>query len=154
VSSGITRNMLGPDARAHYDQQKAQQQTAPNLAQRSAISARTKKGTRDSALAASQFINICEKAGLPKPELEWRFHPSRLWRFDVAFVAARVAIEIQGGIFLSGRHNHSVSFIKDMEKANSAACMGWVILYRTPSNFLDVETVELARRALRRARLL
>jgi hypothetical protein len=37
-------------------------------------------------------------------EFEHRFHPVRRWRFDAAFPARKVAVELDGGIFAAGRH--------------------------------------------------
>src|SRR5215475_3616350 len=43
----------------------------------------------------------------PRPDREFRFHPVRQWRIDFAWPAYRVAIEIDGGIFMrDGRYNH------------------------------------------------
>jgi hypothetical protein len=146
---GFSREQLGPEARAHYDRQKAANQpTAP-----SPIADRVKKGIKSSQRDAVEFLTICERAGLPRPELEFVFHPTRKWRFDLAFVRAKIAVEIQGGVFIRGRHNAPVSFIKEQEKMNSAAVIGWRIIYRTPSNFLSFETADLVRRAMRGARL-
>jgi hypothetical protein len=121
---------------------------APKRPLDAVVSERTRRDIRGSKYDAEQFVNVCEKAGLPRPELEYRFHPTRMWRFDVAFVAAKIAVEIQGGVFIRGRHNSPVSFIKEMEKQNSAAVMGWRFIYRTPSNFLSFETADLVRRAM------
>ena len=144
---GLTRENLGPAARAHYDSVKAAQGQVviadPHISQR------TTKGIRASNTKALEFLLLCQRAGLPTPILECVFHPPRKWRFDVAFVREKLAVEIQGGIFISGRHTRGVSFIKDMEKANSAAILGWRIIYRSPKDFLSNETVEIVRRAMR-----
>jgi len=34
--------------------------------------------------------------GLPAPVFEYRFHPSRKWRFDIAWPERRVAVEVEG----------------------------------------------------------
>lgn len=63
---------------------------------------------------------------------EYRFHPKRKWRFDYAVPAMKIAIEIEGGLWVSGRHNRPVSMIKDFEKYNEAAMCGWRLLRYTP----------------------
>lgn len=62
------------------------------------------------------------------PEPEYRFHPERKWRFDFAFPAQMIAIEIEG----RGRHQSFGGFVKDAEKYNAAAKLGWRVLRYTP----------------------
>jgi hypothetical protein len=74
---------------------------------------------------------------LPLPIKEHRFHPVRKWRFDLAFIDHSLAVEIEGGIWLIGRHNRGAGFIKDMEKYNTATLFGWKLLRFSPK---DVNT--------------
>lgn len=154
MSSGITRNNLGPAARAYYDRQKAAQQTPAQRLLSATISARVKKGTRDSARDAQEFLNICDKAGVPRPELEFRFNPHRMFRADFCWVRERLILEVNGGVFIpgGGGHNSVGGFIKDQEKLNSAATMGFRVLQFLPRELLRVETIEMVRRALRGAK--
>jgi very-short-patch-repair endonuclease len=59
---------------------------------------------------------------------EFRFHPSRRWRFDAAFPPQKVAVELEGGIWTLGRHSRGKGMRRDMAKYNSATQMGWAIL--------------------------
>lgn len=63
-----------------------------------------------------------------KPVREHRFHPTRRWRFDFAFPDQMLAVEIEGGVYINGRHNRGSGFIADMEKYNEAALLGWKVL--------------------------
>ena len=74
---------------------------------------------------------------------EYRFHPTRKWRFDYAFPSIRVAIEIDGGVWINGRHNRPSGFLGDMEKFNAAATLGWVVLKFTPQEQYSQKTLEL-----------
>ena len=74
----------------------------------------------------------CKALKLPMPEAEYRFHPTRKWRFDWAFPANMLAVEIEGGVWTRGRHTRGSGFKGDMEKYNEAAIMGWRILRFTP----------------------
>lgn len=58
--------------------------------------------------------------------LEYTFAPPRKWRFDVAFVAEKLAIEIDGGQWapMGGRHGAD----SDKIKLNQAAILGWRVL--------------------------
>src|SRR4051812_10049951 len=54
--------------------------------------------------AHAQLIVWCVARGLPKPIAEYRFHPERGWRFDFAWPAQLVALEIDGAVYAQGRH--------------------------------------------------
>jgi very-short-patch-repair endonuclease len=75
---------------------------------------------------------ICAAVGLPTPVKEYRFHPKRRWRFDYAWPEHRIAIEIEGGAWIYGRHNRAKGFVNDMQKYNEAVMLGWRVLRYTP----------------------
>lgn len=83
-----------------------------------------------------------------EPVKEYRFHPVRKWRFDYAFPEHKVAIEINGGVWKSGRHNRGQGYINDLEKLNNAAALGWLVLQFTPQQRFENNTVELIKKAL------
>lgn len=72
---------------------------------------------------------------------EYRFHQTRRWRFDYAFPELKVAIEIDGGVWNYGRHNRPAGYIKDMEKFNAAATLGWIVLKFTPQEKYSLKTL-------------
>jgi very-short-patch-repair endonuclease len=74
---------------------------------------------------------------LPRPVLEHRFHPVRRWRFDLAWPELQIAVEIDGGQFVKGRHLQPRGFQADCEKLNAAALHGWSVLRYTTR---DVQT--------------
>lgn len=78
------------------------------------------------------FLALIRSAGFPNPEVEYRFHPTRRWRFDIAWPDKMLAIEIEGGAWIAGRHNRPAGYIKDMDKYNEAALLGWRVLRYTP----------------------
>lgn len=59
---------------------------------------------------------------------EFPFHPVRKWRFDFAWPVVRVAVEIEGGTFISGAHTRGVHFSSDCEKYAEALLLGWKVL--------------------------
>ena len=74
-------------------------------------------------------------------ELEYRFHPERRWRFDIAYPAIKVAIEIHGGVYAQGRHTRGKGFTNDREKMNEAHGLGWKVFEFTTQ---DVENGKAA----------
>lgn len=52
----------------------------------------------------------------------------RKFRFDFAFHAERLAVEINGGIWSRGAHGHPTTIMRNMEKLNVAAFLGWRVL--------------------------
>lgn len=76
------------------------------------------------------------------------FHWTRMWRFDYAIPDLKIAIEIDGGVWRYGRHNRPEGYINDMEKLNTAASMGWLVLRFTPADRLNNATISLIRDAV------
>ena len=66
---------------------------------------------------------------------EYKFNPVRKWRFDFAFMEW-IAVEIEGGIWTQGRHTRGSGFVKDAEKYNTAAALGWRV-FRFPSGMVE-----------------
>jgi hypothetical protein len=72
---------------------------------------------------------------------ELRPFPPRRFRFDVAWPVHRVALEIQGGVFVGGHHVRGENYEDDCEKILIGAMEGWRVLpltwrmiERTPAN--------------------
>lgn len=64
-----------------------------------------------------------------RPVQQHRFAaPDRQWRFDFAWPEQKVAVEIDGGIFVHGGHNRGMQMTADHEKANYATIRGWRVL--------------------------
>ena len=67
---------------------------------------------------------------------EYKFADSRRFRFDYYHIDG-VAVELEGGIWVRGRHTNPSGFLNDMEKYNLAASMG-ILVFRVPSH--DIST--------------
>jgi len=84
---------------------------------------------------------------LPEPVREHRFHETRRWRFDFAYPAHMLAIEVEGGVWSGGRHTRGSGFTKDCEKYNTALMDGWRVYRCTPDMIKsgivvkDIETI-------------
>jgi len=99
-------------------------------------------------------------------EREYLFHPHRRWRFDFAFVDARLAVEINGGIYSgvelgadgearlkAGRHSRAAGQINDMDKLNAAVELGWRVLVFGAPHVKSGAATSTIERVLRTATL-
>lgn len=78
------------------------------------------------------LVSLCRAEGLPEPVPEYRFHPTRRWRFDYCWPLHKVALEVEGGVWTQGRHTRGQGFVDDMAKYNAAALLGFIVLRYTP----------------------
>ncbi len=97
---------------------------------------------------AEVFLRALEVRGLPRPEREWKFDAKRRWRFDYAWPEKMVALEVEGGVWTGGRHTRGAGFLKDIEKYNRAAVLGWRLLRVTPDKLVSFGTFEMLREIL------
>lgn len=86
--------------------------------------------------------------GIPIPAFEYRFHPDRRWRMDLAWIEKKVYLEVQGGIFINGRHSRGAALLKEWEKHNTASWMGWRVLYCQPIDLCTTEMAVVIKKAL------
>lgn len=85
---------------------------------------------------------------VPAPAREHRFALPRLWRFDFAWPAQRLALEVQGGIFTGGRHTQGAALLREHEKLNAAAVLGWRVLFCTPRDVANGNATKLVALAI------
>ena len=112
---------------------------------------KTKKSrqTGNSYQIRDVFTTICRTDLKVDCVKEYKFHPTRRWRFDFAIPQYKIAIEIDGGVWTYGRHNRSAGYIADMEKFNAAASLGWVVLKFTPDEQYTKKTFDLIRQTIK-----
>jgi len=68
----------------------------------------------------------------PVPKRQYKFHPVRRWKFDFAWDDDyKLAVEIDGGMYVNGRHNRPAGYEADCEKLNTAIIEGWRVLRYT-----------------------
>lgn len=85
-----------------------------------------------------KFDTLWRQIGGPELEREVRFHPRRRFKFDRASRVARVAVELDGGTWVGGRHVSGVGFARDCEKLNLAILAGYVV-FRFTTDMLDTD---------------
>ena len=83
------------------------------------------------------------------PEVEYKFHPARDWKFDFAWpsLSRLVALEVEGGHWIGG--HGGTRYEKDLEKYNSAAAAGWRVIRVTPRQIGPIMLYALARVGIR-----
>lgn len=100
-------------------------------------------------LERKKFLLYCAQNGLPTPTPEFKFAaPDRLWRFDWCWPELGVALEVEGGVWIQGRHSRGTGMLEDMLKYNSAALRGYSVYRVTPDQLYQPETLDLLRAAL------
>ena len=93
------------------------------------------------------FARDCLLYGLT-PEREYRFS-DRMWRFDFAFPAVKLAVEVEGGTeFGKSRHSAGAGFENDCRKYNHAASCGWRVLRFTTKMVKMSEAIRITRQAI------
>lgn len=105
---------------------------------------RSLASTLTPAVRLKVFYEMLRQSRLVLPVPEFRFDPDgRRWRFDFAWPATKVALEVDGGIWTKGggRHTRGSGWLKDTEKLNRAAVLGWRMLRCTPSTLCDPMTI-------------
>jgi hypothetical protein len=112
---------------------------------------------KEESSAAFIFMALCQRHGLPEPKSEFIFHDFRKWRFDWAWPAERIALEIDGGawgkrnafgeMLAAGRHTRGAGFLEDMCKMNEAAILGYKVIHCQPDDVDSGAVFELLKRA-------
>lgn len=85
--------------------------------------------------------------GIPAPTAEYKFSPVRRWRWDFAWLNEKVAVEIDGGMWIGGAHARGARRRSDNEKQNAGIELGWVCLRYYPK---EVDYEQIARILVRR----
>lgn len=135
------------DLPARYREQvRAQLSTSPRP--RTVAVERDPPPTEPAPVPVSRFERMLASAGLPPPAKEHRFDPIRRWRFDYAWPAEKVALEVDGGVWTGGRHTRGAGFIKDMEKLNEAVVAGWRVVRVVPSKLCASATLGMLEQLL------
>jgi very-short-patch-repair endonuclease len=91
------------------------------------------RGAKPPSRLENRFEGIWNALAGPPLEKEFRFHPIRRWRADFAHLESRTLIEIEGGIYVNGRHNRGAGFAADLEKYLEASLAGWHVVRLGPN---------------------
>ena len=95
------------------------------------------------------FTAVCRENSLPNPVAEHVFGAPRKFRFDFAWPDKKVALEVEGGVYTRGAHGSISGILRDIEKYNLAASLGWRVLRVLPAKLYDDATLAILRQTLR-----
>lgn len=128
----VATNVIEPSELTHAQHEQVDSSAVKRIA-----------GGMKKAQLEQRWLNVWHSlfAHLPAPTMQYRFHATRKWRFDFAFVEQRLAVEIDGGAFIRGGHNRGAQQQKDYEKMNNAVKLGWRVLRFNTKDMADAEAV-------------
>lgn len=76
-------------------------------------------------------------AKLPEPVPEYKIVPNRKFRWDYAWPDLKLAVEVNGGIWVQSGHSSGTGIARDAEKLNLAVLEGWRVLVFTKDPIKD-----------------
>lgn len=111
---------------------------------------KTKKSrqTGNSYQIRDVFTTICRTDLKVECVKEYKFHPTRRWRFDYAIPEHKIALEVEGGVWTGGRHTSPKGFLGDIDKYNTATLMGWRVFRTTPDELYKLSTINFIKAAI------
>lgn len=83
------------------------------------------------------FEKTIIQLGLPAPVREFQFCPPRKWKIDFAWPEYKLALEVEGGAFIQGRHVRGVGFKGDIEKYNEIQMQGYILFRIMPDQLMS-----------------
>lgn len=95
------------------------------------------------------FFSQLKSNGIKEPLKEYKFDSKRRWRFDYCFPDYKLAVEVEGGVWIQGRHNRASGFVKDIEKYNKATILGYKVIRVLPENLFKLETIEMIKEIIK-----
>lgn len=118
------------------------------MAEKTRETQKKKKITIKKQPEQDMFTRLCNKELGVECIKEYQFYKQRKWRFDYAIPLHKIALEVEGGVWIGGRHNRAKGFLNDMEKYNTAALLGWRVFRTTPENLITEKTLLLLKNAV------
>ena len=101
------------------------------------------RGAKPPSRLEKRFELLWRAHSGPVLEKEYRFHTVRKWRADFAHLPSRTLVEIEGGIYVNGRHNRGAGFAADLEKYLEASLAGWRVVRLGPNELTSDHIVRL-----------
>lgn len=105
------------------------------------------------------FAKLIQIEGLPNPVRQFHVYPltallskkpRRLvpWRYDFAWPERKLLVDVQGGVFIRGRHVRGAGYERDCRKHSHAVLQGYSVLTVTSSMVRSHEAMRILSEAL------
>jgi len=102
------------------------------------------------------FLFHLKVEGLPPPTSQYRFCDTRKWSCDFAWPDQKIIVEIEGGIWRrnafgnwAGAHTHPTAVLRDIEKYNHMALMGFRLFRFAPDHLKNGTAIEIMKQVLK-----
>jgi very-short-patch-repair endonuclease len=101
------------------------------------------------------FIFHLKVAKLPIPKQQFKFaeHIGRRWQVDFAWPDLKLFVEIEGGIWRknkfgnwAGAHTHPTAVLRDIEKYNHMALLGYRLFRFSDKDLRDGSAIEMMKK--------
>lgn len=89
--------------------------------------------TTKSELETDLLVFLREN-GIPPSATNFPVAQDRSWTCDMVWIEKKVALEVEGGVFIGGRHTRGKGYTDDCEKYNALQINGWVVLRYTTTH--------------------
>lgn len=88
-----------------------------------------------------KFIVLWDALHGPSLDREYKFHPTRRWRFDFIHLSTKLAVEIEGGTRGKSRHCLHDGYKEDCIKYTEASKLGYVV-YRLTADMITADKLQ------------
>lgn len=89
------------------------------------------------------------------PATQFKFCDTRRWQTDFAWPEKKILVEIEGGIWRrdrfgnwAGAHSHPLNILRDIEKYNHMALLGYRLFRFSDRELKDGSAIEMMRKVL------
>ncbi len=87
-----------------------------------------KKKTAKTNAAINHLADLGVTLGLGEALREFYFARPRQFRADLAWPEHRILLEVEGGIYIGGRHNRALGYQADCYKYSLASILGYTLI--------------------------
>jgi very-short-patch-repair endonuclease len=98
-------------------------------------------------LLALRFEQLGFELELPPYTAEFRLIPGRKFRVDYYYPSHKVIVELEGGIFVAGRHVRAIGYSNDCYKYSLLSLLGYKLIRLTSIMLDDGRAAELLKLA-------